>query len=112
MRRKKNSEAFGFHLIGGSIESFLDEKTPVHCGFIHENDETQLKPFFDLESIGIRDDPHCYDDDKELETFNETVSFENNPCTFRRPWNKNCYQLGDSYYVAQKKMKNVERGIG
>ncbi|GFT57820.1 DUF1758 domain-containing protein [Nephila pilipes] len=75
--------AFGY-LIGESIENFRDKKTPIHCGFINENVETQLKKFFDLESVGIRDDPHCYDD-KALEIFIEIVSFKNNHYTVSIP---------------------------
>ncbi|GFU27358.1 DUF1758 domain-containing protein [Nephila pilipes] len=102
------NSAFGY-LIGGSIENLRDKKKPVHCGFINENVETQLKKFFDLESIGIRDNPHCYDEDKALEIFNETVNFKNNRYTVNIPWKKNCNQLGDNYYVAEKTLKGLER---
>ncbi|GFU40093.1 choline dehydrogenase, mitochondrial [Nephila pilipes] len=57
----------------------------------------------------VKDDPHCYDEDKALENFNETVSFKNNPYTISIPWKKNCNQLGDNYYVAEKRLKGLER---
>ncbi|GFT90023.1 DUF1758 domain-containing protein [Nephila pilipes] len=102
------NSAFGY-LIGGSIGNVRDKKTPVHYEFINENVEIQLKKFFDLESIGIRDDPHYYDEDKALEIFNETVRFKNNGYTVSIPWKNNCNQLGDNYYVAEKRLKGLER---
>ncbi|GFS38713.1 integrase catalytic domain-containing protein [Nephila pilipes] len=102
------NSTFG-HLIGRSIENFRDKKRPVHCRFINKKVETQMKKFFDLESIGIRDDPHCYDENKALEIFNKTVSFKNNRYTASIPWEKNCNQLGDNHYVAEKRLKGLER---
>ncbi|GFS65293.1 integrase catalytic domain-containing protein [Nephila pilipes] len=91
------------------LKIFRDKKTPVHCGFINENVETQLNKFFDIESIGIRDDPHCYDEDKALEIFNETVSFKNNRYTVSISRKNNCNQSGDNYYVAEKRLRSLDR---
>ncbi|GFU19903.1 DUF1758 domain-containing protein [Nephila pilipes] len=103
-----HNSTFGY-LIGGSIETFREKITPIHYGLINENVETQLKKFFDLDSIRIRDDPHNYEEENALEIFNETVSFKNNRFTVSMPWKKNCNQLEDNYYVAEKRLKGLNR---
>lgn len=102
------NSVFGY-LLSGSIEDLPNEKQLVHCGLIYENAETQLKKFFDLESIGIRDDPYCYDEDKALEIFNKTVGFKDDRYIVTLPWKRNWEELGDNFNVAERRMKNVVR---
>ncbi|GFW91376.1 DUF1758 domain-containing protein [Trichonephila clavipes] len=49
--------------------------------FLVNNDSIQdtLKLFFDLEGLGIRDDPVLHERDQALEIFKETVEFEKRP---------------------------------
>ncbi|XP_035223362.1 uncharacterized protein LOC118196083 [Stegodyphus dumicola] len=81
----------------------------MHCGLIYDNVEAQLKKFFDLESIGIRDDPNSYDEDKALEIFNKTVSFKDGRYIVNLPWKKSWEHLGDNFGVAEKRIKILMR---
>ena len=85
--------AFGY-VCGGS----LSDSNPVnnsYCGLIC-NVEDELKKFFDLESIGIKDDPYINDQDKALDIFSETVSFENNRYKVSLPWKKDLSELNNN----------------
>lgn len=101
------NSAFGY-LISGSIEDISGEK-PVHCGLISEKVDKQLEKFFDLESIGIRDDPNCYDEDKALELFNKTVCFKDSRYIVSLPWKKNREQLENNFDVAEKRIRSLSR---
>ncbi|XP_035230792.1 uncharacterized protein LOC118202713 [Stegodyphus dumicola] len=102
------NSAFGY-LVSGSIEDLPHEKQLMHCGLIYDNVEAQLKKFFDLESIGIRDDPNSYDEDKALEIFNKTVSFKDGRYIVSLPWKKKREHLGDNFGVAEKRIKILMR---
>ncbi|XP_035213351.1 uncharacterized protein LOC118187270 [Stegodyphus dumicola] len=102
------NSAFGY-LVSGSIEDLPHEKQLMHCGLIYDNVEAQLKKFFDLESIGIRDDPNSYDEDKALEIFNKTVSFKDGRYIVSLPWKKRWEHLGDNFGVAEKRIKILMR---
>ncbi|XP_035217266.1 uncharacterized protein LOC118190626 [Stegodyphus dumicola] len=102
------NSAFGY-LVSGSIEDLPHEKQLMHCGLIYDNVEAQLKKFFDLESIGIRDDPNSYDEDKSLEIFNKTVSFKDGRYIVSLPWKKHWKHLGDNFVVAEKRIKILMR---
>lgn len=102
------NSAFGY-LVSGSIEDLPNDNQLAHCGLVCENVEAQLKQFFDLESIGIRDDPNCYDEDKALEIFNKTVDFRDNRYVVSLPWRKNWEQLEDNFSVAENRLKGLAR---
>ena len=63
-----------------------------------------MKKFLDLESIGIKDYPYINDQDKVLDIFSETVSFENNSYKVSLPWKKDWSELSDIYNVAEKRL--------
>ncbi|GFU86624.1 uncharacterized protein TNCV_4130151, partial [Trichonephila clavipes] len=67
--------------------------------FLVNNDSIQdtLKLFFDLEDLGIRDDPVLHERDQAIEIFKETVEFEKGRYIVQRPFRKSYDELSDNY---------------
>ncbi|GBM88300.1 hypothetical protein AVEN_198132-1 [Araneus ventricosus] len=75
--------------------------------FMARNDTLQdtLKHFFDLEGLGIRDDPFANEKYQETEIFNETVGFKNHRYVVQLPFRKSYDELSDNYSLAKQRLK-------
>ena len=57
-----------------------DDKQPL------SEQKTQLEEFWKLETLGIREPVQENEDDKALQTFNETIHFEDGRYQVTLPW--------------------------
>ncbi|GFW68574.1 integrase catalytic domain-containing protein [Trichonephila clavipes] len=75
--------------------------------FLVTNDSIQdtLKLFFDLEGLGIRDDPVLHERDQGIEIFKETVEFEKGRYIVQLPFRKSYNELPDNYPLAKQRSK-------
>ncbi|GFY19008.1 integrase catalytic domain-containing protein [Trichonephila clavipes] len=82
--------------------------------FLVNNDSIQdtLKLFFDLEGLGIRDDPVLHERDQAVEIFKETVEFEKGRYIVQLPFRKSYNELSDNYPLAKQHFQNLWRRFG
>ena len=66
-----------------------------------------LEQFWNLEYIGITDSPRTLDDDKALESFEETVRYENNRYFVAWPWREPRSMLSENYNLARARLKST-----
>ncbi|GFT60163.1 DUF1758 domain-containing protein [Nephila pilipes] len=105
----KESE-FGWIACGKLRERQIDKQG--QC-FLLNNDSIRdiLKLFFDLEGLGIRDDP-VLQRDQAMEIFKETVEFENGRYIVQLPFRKSYNELSDNYSLAKQRFQNLWRRLG
>ncbi|GFS57934.1 DUF1758 domain-containing protein [Nephila pilipes] len=72
--------------------------------------EDTLKLFFELESLGIKDDPYYHEDDQAMNIFKETIQFNNERVEL--PFRKNWKELSDNFSVAKQRFQNLWRRNG
>ncbi|GFW81536.1 integrase catalytic domain-containing protein [Trichonephila clavipes] len=82
------------------------------CYFLKDNDsvEDTLKLFFELESLGIKDDPCYRTDDQAMNIFKETVQYNNRyvvELPFRKHWN----ELSNNISVAKQRFQSLWRKL-
>ncbi|GFS47306.1 DUF1758 domain-containing protein [Nephila pilipes] len=106
----KESE-FGWIACGKLKERQIDKQG--QC-FLLSNDSIQdtLKLFFDLEGLGIRDDPVVHERDQAMEIFKETVEFENGRYIVQLPFRKSYNELSDNYSLAKQRFQGLWRRFG
>ncbi|GFT34187.1 putative sodium-dependent multivitamin transporter, partial [Nephila pilipes] len=82
--------------------------------FLLNNDSIQdtLKLFFDLEGLGIRDDPVVHERDQAMEIFKETVEFENGRYIVQLPFRKFYNELSDNYSLSKQRFQGLWRRFG
>ncbi|GFT20169.1 integrase catalytic domain-containing protein [Trichonephila clavipes] len=82
--------------------------------FLVNNDSIQdtLKLFFDLEGLGIRDDPVLHERDQAIQIFKETVEFEKGRYIVQLPFRKSYNELSDNYPLAKQCFQNLWRRFG
>ncbi|GFS90008.1 integrase catalytic domain-containing protein [Nephila pilipes] len=93
---------FGWIACGKLKERQIDKQG--QC-FLLSNDSIQdtLKLFFDLEGLGIRDDPVVHERDQAMEIFKETVKFENGRYMVQLPFRKSYNELSDNYSLSKQR---------
>ncbi|GFU32411.1 DUF1758 domain-containing protein [Nephila pilipes] len=69
--------------------------------------ENTLKLFFELESLGIKDDPYYREDDQAMNIFKETIKFNNERYIVELPFRKNWKELSDKFSVAKQCFQNL-----
>ncbi|XP_055941645.1 uncharacterized protein LOC129971693 [Argiope bruennichi] len=77
---------------------------------INNSIEDTLKQFFDLESLGIRDDP-CIHEDQALKLFNNTVQYNNGRYIVELSFHKHIKELSDNLIVAKQRFQNLWRRL-
>ncbi|GBN51461.1 hypothetical protein AVEN_257967-1 [Araneus ventricosus] len=72
---KFQNSVFGFIATGSTSNSQSQNIQYTHCGLIYDCSDTgnDIKKFWQLESIGIKDDPSYNEVNQSLETFEKTV---------------------------------------
>ncbi|GFS60611.1 DUF1758 domain-containing protein [Nephila pilipes] len=73
--------------------------------------EDTLKLFFELESLGIKDDPYYHEDDQAMNIFKETIQFNNERYVVELPFRKNWKELSDNFSVAKQRFQNLWRRL-
>ncbi|GFT40409.1 integrase catalytic domain-containing protein [Trichonephila clavipes] len=79
------------------------------CYFLKDNDSVDdtLKLFFELESLGIKDDPCYRKDDQAMNIFKETVQYNNNRYVVELPFRKHCNELSNNISVAKQRFQSL-----
>ncbi|GFV27961.1 DUF1758 domain-containing protein [Trichonephila clavipes] len=78
------------------------------CDFL-DNDSVDdtLKLFFELESLGIKDDPSYRKDDQAMNIFKETVQYNNNRYVVELPFRKHWNELSNNISVAKQRFQSL-----
>ena len=66
-----------------------------------------LEDFWNVEGIGITDNPNCSDDEKALEQFNETLKFEDGRYQVTWPWKEENPDLPANRELSVGRLKSV-----
>ncbi|GFW03177.1 uncharacterized protein TNCV_157971 [Trichonephila clavipes] len=82
------------------------------CYFLKDNDSVDdtLKLFFELESLGIKDDPCYRKDDQAMNIFKETVQYNNNRYVVELPFRKHWNELSNNISVAKQRFRVYGEG--
>ena len=81
------------------------------CLVMTQNDGSCLKDLWALETIGIRDPIQVNEDDKALETFNNTIRYQAGRYCVTLPWKFDDVQLPSNFDVAFGRMKSLSRRL-
>ncbi|GFS93767.1 integrase catalytic domain-containing protein [Trichonephila clavipes] len=83
------------------------------CYFLKDNDSVDdtLKLFFELESLGIKDDPCYRKDDQAMNIFKETVQYNNNRYVVELPFRKHWNELSNNISVAKQRFQSLWRRL-
>ena len=74
-----------------------------------QSDSPCLSDFWSLETIGISDPIHIKDDDRALEKFNNTISYQEGQYFITWPWKSDDVELPENFDVAFGRMKTLLR---
>ncbi|GFY01458.1 integrase catalytic domain-containing protein, partial [Trichonephila clavipes] len=79
------------------------------CYFLKDNDSVDdtLKLFFELESLGIKDDPCYRKDDQAMNIFKETVQYNNNRYVVELPFRKHWNELSNNISVSKQRFQSL-----
>ncbi|GFX25776.1 integrase catalytic domain-containing protein [Trichonephila clavipes] len=79
------------------------------CYFLKDNDSVDdtLKLFFELESLGIKDDPCYRKDDQAMNIFKETVQYNNNRYVVELPFRKHWNELSNNISMAKQRFQSL-----
>ncbi|XP_075535171.1 uncharacterized protein LOC142570707 [Dermacentor variabilis] len=72
---------------------------------IYKKISAQLKSFWELEHIGMKEHEPVRHEDAALQHYKKTVNFENGRYKVSFPWNSMVYELGDNYECAARRLK-------
>ncbi|GFY23028.1 integrase catalytic domain-containing protein [Trichonephila clavipes] len=83
------------------------------CYFLKDNDSVDdtLKLFFELESLGIKDDPCYRKDDQTMNIFKETVQYNKNRYVVELPFRKYWNELSNNISVAKQRFQSLWRRL-
>ena len=71
----------------------------------------ELAYFWNLETIGVRDDPYIKDDDRALEIFHKTVKFDKNRYYVTWPWKDMVIDLPNNYALAYGRLLSTVKRL-
>ncbi|GFX19662.1 integrase catalytic domain-containing protein [Trichonephila clavipes] len=100
---------FGW-IAGGRLQG--TKTNNFSCYLLKDNDsvEDTLKLLFELESLGIKDDPCYRKDDQAMNIFKETVQYNNRyvvELPFRKHWN----EFSNNIFVAKQRFQSLWRRL-
>ena len=72
-----------------------------------QSDSPCLSDIWKLETIGISDPLDVKDDDRALEKFNNTVSYQEGRYSITWPWKSNDVELPENFDVVFGRMKSL-----
>ncbi|GFS85268.1 integrase catalytic domain-containing protein [Trichonephila clavipes] len=102
----KHETEFGW-IAGGRLQG--TNTNNFSCYFLKDNDSVDdtLKLFFELESLGIKDDPCYRKDDQAMNIFKETVQYNNNRYVVELPFRKHWNELSNNISVAKQRFQSL-----
>ncbi|GFU23211.1 uncharacterized protein TNCV_3516351 [Trichonephila clavipes] len=86
----------------------VENKSCIVC---YDSVDDTLKLFFELESLGIKNDPCYRKDDQAMHTFKETVQYNNNRYVVELPFRKHWNELSNNISVAKQRFQSLWRRL-
>ncbi|GBM21634.1 hypothetical protein AVEN_208132-1 [Araneus ventricosus] len=99
------NSVFGW-IVAGTLQD-VGNKSSFQCNLAIDQSEVYLKKFWELESIGIKYEPKCTEEDNALEIFKETVCFKNDRYEVSLPWKRDWKELKDNFNVAKRRFSHL-----
>ncbi|GFW74984.1 DUF1758 domain-containing protein [Trichonephila clavipes] len=98
--------AFG---LSGSVGDEVRDNN-IHCGLIRDGDlNTTLRSFWELESIGVKNENCSSEEDVSFEMFKQRVHFKNGRYEVELPWKRDSNELSDNFSLAKRRLGSLMR---
>ena len=104
---------FGWSVQGPVTMSSVTEATCMHIR-IEEDTliSSQLKAFWEIESLGItKEEPSDPDEEEALQRFENTTQFKNGRYAVELPWRHEKPELPDNYRIAKRRFEGLKRRL-
>ncbi|GFV69698.1 integrase catalytic domain-containing protein [Trichonephila clavipes] len=99
---------FGY-VVSGSVGDEVRDNN-IHCGLIRDGDlNTTLRSFWELESIGVKNENCCSEEDVSFEMFKQRVHFKNGRYEVELPWKRDSDELSDNFSLAKRRLGSLMR---
>ncbi|GFX11525.1 integrase catalytic domain-containing protein [Trichonephila clavipes] len=99
---------FGY-VVSGSVGDEVRDNN-IHCGLIRDSDlNTTLKSFWELESIGVKNENCSSEEDVSFEMFKQRVHFKNGRYEVELPWKRDSNELSDNFSLAKRRLGSLMR---
>ncbi|CAL1285198.1 unnamed protein product [Larinioides sclopetarius] len=95
------NSVFGW-IVAGTLH-VEGNKSNFQCNLAIDQSEVYLRKFWELESIGIKYEPKCSEEDNALDIFKETVRFKDDRYEVSLPWKKDWKELNDNFNIAKRR---------
>ncbi|GFR30868.1 integrase catalytic domain-containing protein [Trichonephila clavata] len=97
---------FGY-IVTGSIQN--NQSNYYFCNFIQDQVDKNLTKFWDLETIGIKEESSCDPDDQAMQHFKSSVRFNNGRYEAVFPWKRDKQELNDNFSVVENRAKSLAK---
>ncbi|GFW35118.1 integrase catalytic domain-containing protein [Trichonephila clavipes] len=99
---------FGY-VVSGSVGDEVRDNN-IHCGLIRYSDlNTTLRSFWELESIGVKNENCSSEEDVSFEMFKQRVHFKNGRYEVELPWKRDSDELSDNFSLAKRRLGSLMR---
>ncbi|GFX54994.1 uncharacterized protein TNCV_4356501 [Trichonephila clavipes] len=99
---------FGY-VVSGSVGDEVRDNN-IHCGLIRDSDlNTTLRSFWELESIGVKNENCSSEEDVSFEMFKQRVHFKNGRYEVELPWKRDSNVLSDNFSLAKRRLGSLMR---
>ncbi|GFU61590.1 integrase catalytic domain-containing protein [Trichonephila clavipes] len=99
---------FGY-VVSGSVGDEVRDNN-IHCGLIRDSDlNTTLRSFWELESIGVKNENCSSEEDVSVEMFKQRVHFKNGRYEVELPWKRDSNELSDNFSLAKRRLGSLMR---
>ena len=102
----------GLYLVNSTLGWMFSGRTAVgdedeEISMLVEDDVDMGNAFWDLETIGIKDDDEATEDERVLKRFNKDVKMIENRYEVSWPWKRSKFELPDNYKLARARLKST-----
>ncbi|GFV96255.1 DUF1758 domain-containing protein [Trichonephila clavipes] len=95
--------------VSGSVGDEVRDNN-IHCGLIRDSDlNTTLRSFWELESIGVKNENCSSEEDVSFEMFKQRVHFKNGRYEVELPWKRDSNELSDNFSLAKRRLGSLMR---
>ncbi|GBO07644.1 hypothetical protein AVEN_141048-1 [Araneus ventricosus] len=99
------NSVFGW-IVAGTLQD-VGNKSSFQCNLAIDQSEVYLKKFWEFESIGIKYEPKCTEEDNASEIFKDTLCFKNDRYEVSLPWKRDWKELKDNFNVAKRRFSHL-----
>ncbi|GFT70580.1 DUF1758 domain-containing protein [Trichonephila clavipes] len=102
------NSVFGY-VVSGSVGDEVRDNN-IYCGLIRDSDlNTTLRSFWELESIGVKNENCSSKEDVSFEMFKQRVHFKNDRYEVELPWKRDFNELSDNFSLAKRRLGSLMR---